>query len=98
MREACLRAKEWQDAHPRLRPLVMSVNLSARQLSRPDLAETVEGILTETGLEGSCLTLDVTETIYVRALAGNTEILDRLRDLGAMISIDDFGVGYSSLA
>jgi EAL domain-containing protein (putative c-di-GMP-specific phosphodiesterase class I) len=98
LREACLRAKEWQDAHPRLPPLVISVNLSARQLSRPDLAETVEGILKETELNGSCLTLDVTETIYVRALAGNTETLNRLRDLGARISIDDFGVGYSSLA
>jgi diguanylate cyclase (GGDEF)-like protein/PAS domain S-box-containing protein len=98
LREACLRAKEWQDAHPRLPPLVMSVNLSARQLSRPDLADTVEGILKETELNGSCLTLDITETIYVRALAGNTETLHRLRDLGARISIDDFGVGYSSLA
>jgi len=76
----------------------MSVNLSARQLSRPDLAETVEGILKETELEGSCLTLDVTETVYVRTLAGNTATLDRLRDLEARIFIDDFGVGYSSLA
>ena len=76
----------------------MSVNLSARQLSRPDLAESVEGILEETGLEGSCLTLDVTETVYVRALADSTETLDRLRNLEARISIDDFGVGYSSLA
>jgi len=98
LREASLRAKEWQDAHPHLPPLVMSVNLSARQLSRPDLAASVEDILKETGLEGSCLTLDVTETIYVRALAGNTETLHRLRDLGAKISIDDFGMGYSSLA
>jgi diguanylate cyclase (GGDEF)-like protein/PAS domain S-box-containing protein len=98
LREACLRAKEWQEAHPRTPPLVMSVNLSARQLSRPDLAETVERVLGETGLEGSCLTLDVTETVYVKALAGNTATLDRLRGLGARISIDDFGIGYSSLA
>jgi diguanylate cyclase (GGDEF)-like protein/PAS domain S-box-containing protein len=98
LRAACFRAKEWQEAHPRTPPLVMSVNLSARQLSRPDLAETVEGILKETELEGSCLTLDVTETVYVRTLAGNTATLDRLRDLEARIFIDDFGVGYSSLA
>ena len=45
LREACLRAKEWQEAHPRTPPLVMSVNLSARQLSRPDLADTVERVL-----------------------------------------------------
>jgi diguanylate cyclase (GGDEF)-like protein/PAS domain S-box-containing protein len=43
LREACLRASEWQESHPRTPPLVMSVNLSARQLSRPDLAESVEG-------------------------------------------------------
>jgi diguanylate cyclase (GGDEF)-like protein/PAS domain S-box-containing protein len=98
LREACLRASEWQESHPRTPPLVMSVNLSARQLSRPDLAESVEGVLKETGLAGSCLTLDITETVYVRALAGNTATLDRLRGLGAKISIDDFGMGYSSLA
>jgi diguanylate cyclase (GGDEF)-like protein/PAS domain S-box-containing protein len=98
LREACLMTKEWQEKHPRIPPLVMSVNLSARQLSRPDLAETVERVLGETGLEGNRLTLDVTETVYVRALAGNTATLDRLRGLGARISIDDFGVGYSSLA
>jgi len=98
LREACLRASEWQESHPRTPPLVMSVNLSARQLSRHDLAESVEGVLKETGLAGSCLTLDITETVYVRALAGNTATLDRLRGLGAKISIDDFGMGYSSLA
>jgi EAL domain-containing protein (putative c-di-GMP-specific phosphodiesterase class I) len=98
LREACFRAKEWQEENPRIPPLVMSVNLSASQLSRLDLADTVERVLGETGLEGSCLTLDVTETVYVRTLAGNTATLDSLRDLGARISIDDFGVGYSSLA
>jgi diguanylate cyclase (GGDEF)-like protein/PAS domain S-box-containing protein len=98
LREACFRAKEWQEADPRIPPLVMSVNLSASQLSRLDLAETVERVLGETGLEGSCLTLDVTETVYVKVLAGNTTILDRLRALGVRFSIDDFGTGYSSLS
>ena len=98
LREACLRAREWQEKHPRVPPLAMSVNLSARQLSRPDLAETVEGILKETGLAGSRLTLDVTETVYVKALEGNTVDLDRLRSLGVRFSIDDFGTGYSSLS
>jgi diguanylate cyclase (GGDEF)-like protein/PAS domain S-box-containing protein len=98
LREACLRASEWQESHPRTPPLVMSVNLSARQLSRPDLAECVEGVLKEAGLAGSFLMLDITETVYVSALAGNTATLDHLRGLGAKISIDDFGMGYSSLA
>ena len=98
MREACFKAKEWQKKHPRTLPLMMSVNLSAKQLSRPDLAEAVERILGETGMEGSRLTLDVTETIYVRALETNTEALERLRSKGVRISIDDFGTGYSSLS
>jgi diguanylate cyclase (GGDEF)-like protein/PAS domain S-box-containing protein len=98
LREACLRARQWQAEHPRLPPLMMCVNLSARQLTRPDLAEMVEGILKETGLEGGCLTLDVTETVYVRALEGNTMDLDRLRSMEVRISIDDFGTGYSSLS
>jgi len=98
LREACFRAKEWQEENPRISPLVMSVNLSASQLSRLNLADTVESVLQETGLEGSHLTLDVTETVYVRVLAANTEILERLRGLGVRFSIDDFGTGYSSLA
>ncbi|MDQ4127460.1 MAG: PAS domain S-box protein, partial [Actinomycetota bacterium] len=49
LREACLKAAEWQEVHPRMPPLVISVNLSARQLARPDLAETVEGTLGRTG-------------------------------------------------
>ena len=98
MREACLRAKEWQAAHPRIPPLAVSVNLSAKQLSRPDLAKTVEGILDETGLEGSRLVLDVTETVYVKTLEGNAAVLDRLRDLGVRFSVDDFGTGYSSFS
>jgi diguanylate cyclase (GGDEF)-like protein/PAS domain S-box-containing protein len=98
LKEACFRTVGWQRQFPRTLPLAISVNLSARQLSRPDLAETVERVLGETGLEGSCLTLDVTETVYVRALGVNTRVLDRLRTLGVKISIDDFGIGYSSLS
>jgi len=98
LEEACRRAKGWQEERLHVPPLVMSVNLSARQISRPDLAETVEGVLRRTGFEGNCLCLDVTETVYVRVLEGNTQALDRLRNMGVRISIDDFGTGYSSLS
>jgi predicted signal transduction protein with EAL and GGDEF domain len=95
---ACLKATAWQKAHPQIPPLVMSVNLSARQLARSDLAETVDDVLGRTGFEGSCLALDVTETVYVKTLEGNTGALDRLRGAGVKVSIDDFGTGYSSLS
>jgi EAL domain-containing protein (putative c-di-GMP-specific phosphodiesterase class I) len=98
LEEACVRAKEWRRDHPQMPSLVMSVNLSARQLARPDLAKVVEGVLERTGFEGNCLALDVTETVYVKALEGNTGALSGLREMGVGISIDDFGTGYSSLA
>lgn len=98
LREACRRTKEWQENHPQIQPLVTCLNLSARQLSRPFVAETVERVLGETGMEGSRLTLDITETVYVEALEGNTATLDRLKIMGVRISIDDFGRGYSSLS
>jgi EAL domain-containing protein (putative c-di-GMP-specific phosphodiesterase class I) len=98
LEEACRWAVRWQEEHPSLSALLMNVNLSAKQLQRPDLITTVEGVLHRTGLDPACLTLDVTETVYIKALEGNTAALNDLRRLGVKISIDDFGVGYSSLA
>jgi diguanylate cyclase (GGDEF)-like protein len=96
--EACRQAKEWQGESARTPPLLLSVNLSAKQLRRPDLTEKVEEALSKTGFDGSSLTLDVTETAYVEALEGDRVALDRLRAMGVKISIDDFGTGYSSLS
>ncbi len=99
LKETCRRAKEWQEQYPHTPPLVISVNLSSKQLQRPDLAETVERALRESRLDASCLSLDVTESVYVQALEGNpATTLERLRALGVKVSIDDFGVGYSSLS
>jgi EAL domain-containing protein (putative c-di-GMP-specific phosphodiesterase class I) len=95
---ACRQAKVWQTESPRTPPPTLSVNLSARQLGRTDLTKLVEEALSKTGFDGSCLTLDVTETAYVEVLEANTPALDRLRAMGVRISIDDFGTGYSSLA
>jgi diguanylate cyclase (GGDEF)-like protein/PAS domain S-box-containing protein len=98
LEEACRQVKEWQEEHPRIPPVLINVNLSARQLQRPGLATTVEEVLQRTGLEATCLSLDITETVYIKALEGNTAALDELKGMGAKISIDDFGVGYSSLS
>jgi EAL domain-containing protein (putative c-di-GMP-specific phosphodiesterase class I) len=55
----------------------MSVNLSGRQLRRPDLHEVVGKALKESGLSGSSLGLDITETVFISALEINTAALDR---------------------
>jgi diguanylate cyclase (GGDEF)-like protein/PAS domain S-box-containing protein len=96
--EACRRAVQWQREFPRTPPLAMSVNLSGRQLRRPDLHEVIGQALKETGLPASSLGLDITETVYISAMDANTAALDRLRALGIRISLDDFGSGYSSLS
>ncbi|HVF01880.1 MAG TPA: EAL domain-containing protein, partial [Rubrobacteraceae bacterium] len=98
LEEACRQGQRWQKEDFRIPPLFVFVNLSARQLSHPDLVKTVEQVLRETGFEASRLSLDITETIYIKVLEGNTAALDGLKRLGVCISIDDFGVGYSSLA
>jgi diguanylate cyclase (GGDEF)-like protein/PAS domain S-box-containing protein len=98
LEEACRWGVRWQEEHPHLSPLLMNVNLSAKQLQRSDLITTLEGVLRRTGLDPACLTLDITETAYVKVLEGNTAVLNDVRRLGVKISIDDFGVGYSSLS
>jgi diguanylate cyclase (GGDEF)-like protein len=98
LEEACRQGVRWQREHPEASPLVVCVNLSARQLRRQDLAETVRGVLKSIGLEGACLCLDITESLYITILEGNTKALDDLRRMGVRISIDDFGMGYSSLS
>jgi EAL domain-containing protein (putative c-di-GMP-specific phosphodiesterase class I) len=96
--EACKQAARWQERLPISPPLRISVNLSARQLRGADLEEVIARALRESGLQASALCLDLTETVYIRALEEDAAALDRLKATGVGISIDDFGTGYSSLA
>ncbi|HVR71666.1 MAG TPA: EAL domain-containing protein [Vicinamibacteria bacterium] len=95
LRTACAQAQAWHAQD--LRELRVAVNLSARQFQQPDLAEHVQRALRETGLPPPRLELEITETSAMQ----NTELTARtfreLKALGVRISIDDFGVGYSSL-
>jgi len=96
LREACRRAKEWQDA--RLPAVRIAVNLSARHFRYSNLPETVASVLAETGLEAKHLELELTESTIMQDPAKAVRIVDRLKNLGVRISLDDFGTGYSSLA
>ncbi|MGH9088175.1 MAG: putative bifunctional diguanylate cyclase/phosphodiesterase [Acidimicrobiales bacterium] len=77
--------------------LTVSVNLSARTLSRPDLPAWILGELESRGLPSECLTIEMTETAAAN-LSRAVELLGPLRDRGVRVSIDDFGTGYTSLA
>jgi diguanylate cyclase (GGDEF)-like protein/PAS domain S-box-containing protein len=98
MEDACKLAKELQRSRPRPRPLFTVVNYSARQLEHPGSTHSVEELLRRTGLQAGLLQLDITETSYISAAASHESNLDNLKGLGVGISIDDFGMGYSSLS
>jgi diguanylate cyclase (GGDEF)-like protein/PAS domain S-box-containing protein len=97
LREACAQHVRWQDEFPD-HQLLLRVNLSALQLGEPDLLPKVMRIIHETGIEPSCLCLEITETVVMADAEASLEVLQKLRGLGVELAIDDFGTGYSSLS
>jgi diguanylate cyclase (GGDEF)-like protein len=96
LREACRQNKRWQEQ--RFAPMRVGVNISALQLQRQDLAGTVVQILEETQLAPEYLELELTESSIMTNAEAAIDVLTRLQTMGVMISIDDFGTGFSSLS
>ncbi|WP_165912716.1 sensor domain-containing protein [Effusibacillus lacus] len=93
--EACRQNREWQDAgYAKMR---IAVNTSARQFQQGNLAQTVQNVLRETGLDPRWLELELTESAAMHQAENVIDILQQIKKLGVSISIDDFGTGYSSL-
>ncbi len=78
-------------------PLTISVNLSAKQFYREDLAQRISEIVRSTGCEPGWIELEVTETSLLHDLDAIRRVLHQLRADGFSVAIDDFGTGYSSL-
>ena len=95
LEQACAQAASW---HHKGYRLDISVNVSARQLERPQFVEEVRTALQNSGLDATTLTLEITETALMRKPDATTRLLTELKALGVRIAIDDFGTGYSSLA
>lgn len=76
----------------------MAVNLSPIQLRHSNFVNVVRSTLEETGLPAGRLELEVTESVFLEATPATQSILRRLRELGVGLSLDDFGIGYSSLS
>ncbi len=96
LRQACRQARAWRDSG--LPPLVVSVNLSAKQFFQEDLASRIERTLIAEGCEPSWIDLEVTETSLLQDLDMIRRVLGRLKGFGVGVAIDDFGTGYSSLS
>jgi diguanylate cyclase (GGDEF)-like protein/PAS domain S-box-containing protein len=96
LRQACEQGKRWHDAgHSEL---TVAVNLSVRQLSDPRINERVARVLDQTGFPARALELEITENLLMQPTEEIMRVLHRLNDLGIRLTVDDFGIGYSSLS
>jgi diguanylate cyclase (GGDEF)-like protein/PAS domain S-box-containing protein len=96
LKAACAQNKAWQQAG--LEPIIVSVNVSARQFRQDNLVRTVAEVLDETGLEARYLEIELTESVVMHDAAQLIAMLTDLKRLGVQIALDDFGTGYSSLS
>jgi diguanylate cyclase (GGDEF)-like protein len=92
---ACQQLKVWiEEGYSACR---LSINMSALQVRDPQLVETVEKVLKETQVDPNCLVLELTESTLVQDMEATVRQLERLKKLGVLIALDDFGTLYSSL-
>jgi diguanylate cyclase (GGDEF)-like protein len=96
--EACRQARAWNEMTPSDRPLVVAVNLSARQLRDPALPVEVAGIVREIGISPATLKLEITESTALEDAVATEVTLQQLKALGFCLALDDFGTGYSGLS
>ncbi len=93
--QACGQAKVWSDIG---KPIILSVNVSPRQLLKADWVGKVKTALSSTGLDPRYLELEVTENLLMRDIDQAIKTMNELRSYGVRFAIDDFGTGYSSLS
>jgi len=98
LNQACAQLRRWREQYPATAPDSVAVNLSVKQLSRPDLVFQVREALQASGLPPGALVLEITESVLMQSSDLFLGCLQALRDLGVRLAIDDFGTGYSSLS
>jgi diguanylate cyclase (GGDEF)-like protein len=98
LNDACRQAARWVADSPQHDDLLVTVNLSAKQVADEQIVDQVRAALTTSGLEPHRLVLEITETVLMHDRDAAAATLWLLKGLGVRIAIDDFGTGYSSLA
>ncbi|GAA3579247.1 hypothetical protein GCM10022265_29790 [Marinobacter xestospongiae] len=93
---ACRQLAQWRNGP--LSHLRIAINLSGRELDEDDLVDTIQRALSHHEVPASRLEVELTEEIFIQNIEHNRNQLVRLHELGVHLAIDDFGVGYSSLA
>jgi len=97
LQQAARDGRRWQVRYPSAPPMGISVNLSGRQLQRPELVSEVMEAVDAAGLDPQSLILELTESVLIEDTALVARVLQELRGQGFRLALDDFGTGYSSL-
>ena len=97
MEEACRQGTRWNSRGSE-GAITISVNLSPRMFRLRDMPQRIAAILERTGLPATRLRLEITESVMIDDRVHAATVLHALKDLGVQLAIDDFGIGYSSLA
>jgi diguanylate cyclase (GGDEF)-like protein len=95
---ACADLRRWHGRGAKWSALRLHVNISDKDVAQRNLPQRIQGALFEAALRPEHLVLELTEVILMRRLTTERQVLEDLRQFGIGLSIDDFGMGYSSLA
>ena len=95
---ACSTLAQWNQTYAGELPLIMAVNLSAKQLAHPHIVDQVDQAMKNYGISGHMLKLEITESTFMEHPHTSQMVLGMLKKLGVYLAVDDFGTGYSSLA
>jgi diguanylate cyclase (GGDEF)-like protein/PAS domain S-box-containing protein len=98
LQQATRQARQWHTRYPSQPQQTMSVNLSANQLSHPELIDEVSDALEKSGLAPEALVLEMTEHVIMHDTDRAIGKLEELKRLGVQLAVDDFGTGFSSLS
>ncbi len=98
LQRACRQLARWRRSVPGAESLRMTVNLSAQQVTQPDVVDIVAEAIEEAGLDPQDIGLEITEHVLIEDAQTTADTLRRLQRLGVRLVIDDFGTGYSSLS
>jgi diguanylate cyclase (GGDEF)-like protein len=95
--KACQHLADWKVKFATHFPIKVNINLSVQDIRQGNLIEYIDQILAQIGLEGDCITLEITESMLIENISQTIDLLSQLKSRKIKISIDDFGTGYSSL-
>lgn len=98
LEQACRQLVAWQARHDAARGVTVAVNVSMRQLFQTSFLDDVTDVMLRTGVAPESIELELTETSVMANPVQTIENLGRLKQLGLRLALDDFGIGYSSLA